>query len=166
MMNADTFDEQMKIEIREEYERLQRESLLKEQQQAYQESLEADRAKEEAKAQKEKMMATERRRQESERAEIESRKEAIRKEAENSLPPEPQPGSLEQITKIRFRKPTGDFMERRFTVDTKLKVSSMNFGTSFTLYPLYRFRCCSTLLPRTASRRTNSKLSQAFQDGM
>lgn len=127
MMNADTFDEQMKIEIREEYERLQRESLLKEQQQAYQESLEADRAKEEAKVQKEKMMATERRRQESERAEIESRKEAIRKEAENSLPLEPQPGSLEQVTKIRFRKPTGDFMERRFTVETKLQVRSMHF---------------------------------------
>lgn len=123
MMNSDAFAEQMKIEIREEYERLQRESLLKEQHQAYQESLEADRAKEEAKAQKEKMIATERRRQESERAEIETRKEAIRREAENSLPPEPTPGSLEQVTKIRFRKPTGDFLERRFTVDTKLKVS-------------------------------------------
>jgi FAS-associated factor 1 len=123
MMNSDAFAEQMKIEIREEYERMQRESLLREQHEAYQESLEADRAKEEAKAQKEKMMATERQRVESERAEIETRKETIRKEAENSLPPEPLPGCLEQVTKIRFRKPTGDFMERRFTVDTKLKVS-------------------------------------------
>lgn len=79
MMNSDAFNEQMKIEIREEFERSQREVLLKEQQQAYQESLEADRAKEEAKQQKEKMMATERRRQESERAEVEARKEAIRK---------------------------------------------------------------------------------------
>lgn len=122
MMNSDAFAEQMKIEIREEYERLQRESLLKEQHQAYQESLEADRAKEEAKAQKEKMMATERQRQESERAETETRREAIRKEAENSLPIEPMAGSPD-VTKIRFRKPTGDFMERRFTVDTKLKVS-------------------------------------------
>lgn len=80
MMNSDAFSEQMKIEIREEYERNQREVLLKEQQQAYQESLEADRAKEQAKVQKEKMMATERHRQESERAEIEARKEAIRKD--------------------------------------------------------------------------------------
>lgn len=78
--NHDTFSEQMRIEIREEYERQQREVLLMEQQQAYQESLEADRAKEEAKQHKEKMMATERRRQESERAEAEARKEAIRKE--------------------------------------------------------------------------------------
>lgn len=126
MMNSDAFAEQMKIEIREEYERLQRESLLKEQHQAYQESLEADRAKEEAKAQKEKMMATERQRQESERAENETRREAIRKEAENSLPKEPMAGSSD-VTKIRFRKPTGDFMERRFTVDTKLKVRNICF---------------------------------------
>ena len=83
MMNSDAFHEQMKIEIREEYERQQREVLLKEQQQAYQKGLEADRAKEEARQQKEKMMASERRRQESERAEIEARKEAIRKEVCN-----------------------------------------------------------------------------------
>jgi FAS-associated factor 1 len=120
IQNAISFSEQMKIEIREEFERFQREEILKEQQQAYQESLEADRAKEEAKLHKEKMMATERKRQESERAEIEARKEAIRKEAENSLPPEPITG---QIAKIRFRKPTGDFIERRFTIDTKLQVS-------------------------------------------
>lgn len=83
MMNSDSYAEQMKIEIREEYERLQRESLLKEQEQAYQESLEADRAKEQAKQQKEKMIATERKRQESERAEVEARKEAIRQEVNN-----------------------------------------------------------------------------------
>lgn len=80
MMNSEAFNEQMKIEIREEYERLQRENLLMEQKQAYQESLEADRAKEQAKQQKEKMIATERRRQESERAETEARKETIRKD--------------------------------------------------------------------------------------
>jgi len=80
MMNVDTFGEQMKIEIREENERLAREDLLKEQQQAFQESLEADRAKEEAKQQKEKMIATERKRQESERADREAKQEAIRKE--------------------------------------------------------------------------------------
>lgn len=80
MMNSDAFNEQMKIEIREEYERHQREALLNEQQQAYQKGLEIDRAKEEAKQQKEKMMASERRRQESERAEVEARNDAIRRE--------------------------------------------------------------------------------------
>lgn len=80
LTNSESFREQMTIEIREEYERQQREMLLMEQEQAYQESLLADRAKEEAKQQKEKMIASERRRQESERAETEARKEAIRKD--------------------------------------------------------------------------------------
>lgn len=128
LANSESFKEQMTIEIREEYERQQREMLLMEQEQAYQESLLADRAKEEAKQQKEKMIASERIRQESERAETEARKEAIRKEAENSLPPEPRV-DCNDITKIRFRKPTGDFMERRFTVDTKLKIL-LNFATA------------------------------------
>lgn len=147
MMNSDAFNEQMKIEIREEYERHQRENLLQEQKQAYQESLEADRAKEQAKQQKEKMIATERRRQESERAETESRKEAIRKDvrtqaslfnfnnvwrdfsiqAESTLPSEPRL-DCPDVTKVRFRKPGGDFMERRFTVDTKLKVRKESSG--------------------------------------
>lgn len=42
-------------------------------------------------------------------------------QAESTLPPEPKPDGND-VTKIRFRKPTGEFMERRFTVDTKLKV--------------------------------------------
>lgn len=149
--NAESFRDQMTIEIREEYERQQREMLLMEQKQAYHESLLADRAKEEAKQQKEKMIASERIRQESERAETEARKEAIRKDvraletiikeenvsnfrfqAENSLPPEPK-ADCPNITKIRFRKPTGDFMERRFTVDTKLKVRWALFSYQFSL---------------------------------
>lgn len=39
MMNSDAFNEQMKVEIREENERAAREVLLNEQKQAYQESL-------------------------------------------------------------------------------------------------------------------------------
>lgn len=38
-MNSDAFNDQMKVEIREENDRAAREVLLKEQQQAYQESL-------------------------------------------------------------------------------------------------------------------------------
>lgn len=85
MLINDAFTEQMKIEIREEVERHTRDLLIREQRQAYQESLEADRAKEEAKMQKEKMMATERRRQESERAETEARKETIRRDVSSHL---------------------------------------------------------------------------------
>lgn len=48
-------------------------------------------------------------------------------QAESSLPPEPKNGCPEPITKIRFRKPTGDFLERTFTVDTKLKVRAEKY---------------------------------------
>lgn len=43
-------------------------------------------------------------------------------QAENSLPPEPNAGSPD-VTTFRFRTPTGEFIIRRFTVDTKLKVN-------------------------------------------
>lgn len=80
MMNSDTYNDQLKIEIREENERTARELVKTEQDAAYRESLEADRAKEEAKQQKQHMVATERRRLESERAESEAKRESIRKE--------------------------------------------------------------------------------------
>lgn len=79
MMNSDAFSEQMKIEIREENERNEREVLMQEQQRAYQESLLADRAKEEEKMRIEKIMESERQKQESERLQIEAKKEADRK---------------------------------------------------------------------------------------
>lgn len=127
MMNFETFSEQLKVEIHEENERAAREVLLKEQQQAYQESLLADMAKEEEKLRIEKMIESERQKQEYERIIIEAKKEADRKDAENSLPPEPTDG--QEITKIRFRKPTGEFMERKFTFDTQLKIL-LNYATA------------------------------------
>lgn len=80
MRNADDYKEQLKGEIREEEERFAREMVKMEQDAAYRESLEADRAKEMAKQQKEQMIAIERKRLESEHAEAEAKKEAIRKE--------------------------------------------------------------------------------------
>lgn len=127
MMNADAFNEQMQIDIREENERAARESLLMEQQQAYQESLLADRAKEEERVRIERQMENERQKQESELAEKQAKMEADRRDAENSLPPEPASDCTQQITKIRFRKPTGEFIERKFTVDTQLKVEINDF---------------------------------------
>lgn len=38
------------------------------------------------------------------------------------LPEEPPVDSGNSITKIRVRLPEGNFLERRFTVDTSLKV--------------------------------------------
>lgn len=115
------YSDQNDIEIREEDERAARELVKSEQDAAYRESLEADKRKEEAKKQKERAMATERIRLESERQEIEAIREQNRLEAEKCVPPEPE-ADTPNITKIRFRKPNGDFLERRFTADTKLEI--------------------------------------------
>lgn len=122
MMNLEAFNEQMKIEIREENERAAREDLIKEQQQAYEESLLADRAKEEERLRKEMHEASEREKLESERQKVEAKKEAERREAENSLPPEPASDCTLPISKIRFRTPKGDFIERKFIAENQLKV--------------------------------------------
>lgn len=125
------YSEQRDVEVREEDERAARELVKMEQDAAYHESLEADRRKEEAKQQKERAIATERQRLESERQEIEMIREMNRLEAERAMPDEPAEDA-DGITKIRIRKPTGEFMERRFFatdfLDTLLKfVASKGF---------------------------------------
>lgn len=122
MEAADMYSEQLKIELREENERLAREQVKLEQDAAYRESLEADRAKQEAKRQKELMMQTERRRLESERADAEAKRELIRANARMTVPPEPEQLSGENITKIRIRSPAGGVIERRFTTETPLRI--------------------------------------------
>lgn len=122
------FSDQRDVELREEDERAARELVKMEQDAAYHESLEADRRKEEAKQQKEHAIATERKRLESERQEIEMVREINRMEAERSLPPEPEIGTTD-ITQIRIRKPSGEYMERRFLVTDHLH-TLLNFITS------------------------------------
>jgi FAS-associated factor 1 len=75
---TELYSEQLKTDIREENERNAREAIKGEQDAAYQESLEADRAKEEARKQKELMIATERQRLESEKAESDAKRSASR----------------------------------------------------------------------------------------
>lgn len=123
MMNLDAYNEQMKIEIREENERAAREDLMKEQQEAYELSLLADRAKEEERQRKEMHEATEREKLDSERQQIEAKKENERKAAEDALPPEPASDCTEPISIIRFRTPKGDFIGRRFIASNPLMVS-------------------------------------------
>lgn len=115
------YSDQREVEMREESERAEREMVKMEQDAAYNESLEADRRKEEARQQKERAMATERKRLESERQEAEAIREANRLDAERCVPPEPD-ANTDNITKIRIRKPTGDFLERRFTADSQLDI--------------------------------------------
>lgn len=115
------YSDQRDIEVREEDERAARELVKMEQDAAYHESLEADRRKDEAKKQKEHAIATERQRLESERQEIEMVREMNRIEAERCVPAEPAEGA-DGITKIRIRKPTGEFVERRFLAGEKLDI--------------------------------------------
>nr|CAH7758970.1 unnamed protein product [Callosobruchus chinensis] len=119
---VEVFSEHQRVEIREEAERAEREMVKLEQDLAYRESLEADRAKEEAKRNQERAEHEARRRQESEKAETEAKKEAYRKEVEAKLPPEPPMCQGDGITKIKFRLPKGEFIERRFEANTPLKV--------------------------------------------
>lgn len=84
-MVLESFNEDNMTEIREEVERLQREEILAEQHEAFQKSLEADRAKELAKQQQELMMASERRRMELERAATAATKEVKRQEVSSSI---------------------------------------------------------------------------------
>lgn len=122
MEASDMYGEQLKIELREENERLAREQVKLEQDAAYRESLEADRAKQEAKRQKELMMQTERQRLESERADAEAKRDMIRTQARSTVPPEPEQTTGENVTKIRIRAPTGSMLERRFFTDTPLRI--------------------------------------------
>lgn len=119
---VDVFTEQQRMEIREEDERAARELVKREQDAAYQESLEADRAKEEAKRHQELMENREKERKEIQRQEVELIKEAHRLEVKSQLPEEPQEDAGNGITKIRFRLPKGECLDRRFQATAPLKV--------------------------------------------
>lgn len=67
---------------------------------------------------------------ESEKAEELAKREKLRQEVEATLPPEPAEGAGDSITKIKFRLPKGDCLERRFTNKSPLKVRSFLFLVS------------------------------------
>ncbi|KDR09433.1 FAS-associated factor 1 [Zootermopsis nevadensis] len=119
---VDVFTEQQRMEIREEDERAARELVKREQDAAYQESLEADRAKEEAKRHQELMENKEKEQREIQRQEVELIKEAHRLEVKSQLPEEPQESAGDCIAKIRFRLPKGECLVRRFQATAPLKV--------------------------------------------
>lgn len=118
---VEVFSEHQTVEVKEEAERAERELVKWEQDQAYRESLEADRAKEEARLRQEREQQETKKRIENEQAASAAKKEAHRKEVEARLPIEPAIGHGEQ-TKIRFRLPKGVNIERRFAAETPLRV--------------------------------------------
>ncbi|XP_075165902.1 fas associated factor casp [Haematobia irritans] len=126
--SVDMYNDHLKVEIAEEDARAARDQVKAEQDMAYEQTLQADIAKETAKRQKEAAIAAERQRLESEKAEEEARRESIRLVAEQSLPKEPSDTET-NISKIRVRKPTGDFLERRFYANNTLQ-DLLNFVAS------------------------------------
>ncbi|KAK2724852.1 FAS-associated factor 1-like [Artemia franciscana] len=120
------FNWQQAADIEEERAREEREIIKREQEEAYNASLLADRAKEEAKKQeleeKLKVEKEEKRKVEMEarqRQQSEQDKQRRQEEVSATLPSEPPPGA--DVTAIRFRLPDGKQVTRRFSSIGPLK---------------------------------------------
>uniref|UniRef100_A0A673AD50 UBX domain-containing protein n=1 Tax=Sphaeramia orbicularis TaxID=375764 RepID=A0A673AD50_9TELE len=140
------FTAQQQEDIKDEDEREAREMVKREQDEAYRLSLEADRKKREAQEREE----AEQVRLEQMRKEQEEEKEAIRLSLEQALPPEPDEESGEQISKLRIRTPSGEFLERRFLGSCKLQVL-FDFVASKG-YPFDEFKLLTTFPRRNITQ--------------
>ncbi|XP_061635169.1 FAS-associated factor 1 [Phyllopteryx taeniolatus] len=140
------FTAQQQEDIKDEDEREAREMVKREQDEAYRLSLEADRKKREA----QERVEAEQVRLEQMRKEQEEEKEAIRLSLEQTLPPEPGEESLEQISKLRIRTPSGEFLERRFLGSCKLQVL-FDFVASKG-YPFDEFKLLTTFPRRNITQ--------------
>uniref|UniRef100_A0A8C7LZB7 Fas (TNFRSF6) associated factor 1 n=1 Tax=Oncorhynchus mykiss TaxID=8022 RepID=A0A8C7LZB7_ONCMY len=139
------FTAQQQEDIKDEDEREAREMVKREQDEAYQLSLEADRKKREA---QEREQAEQLRLQQIQK-EADDEKEAIRLSLEHALPPEPADEGGEPISKLRIRTPSGEFLVRRFLGSTKLKVL-FDFVASKG-YPWEDFKLLTTFPRRNVS---------------
>uniref|UniRef100_A0A667WNB0 Fas (TNFRSF6) associated factor 1 n=1 Tax=Myripristis murdjan TaxID=586833 RepID=A0A667WNB0_9TELE len=140
------FTAQQQEDIKDEDEREAREMVKREQDEAYRLSLEADRKKREAQEREE----AEQVRLEQMRKEQEEEKEAIRLSLEQALPPEPDDEPGEQISKLRIRTPSGEFLERRFLGSCKLQVL-FDFVASKG-YPFDEFKLLTTFPRRNITQ--------------
>ncbi|XP_059488258.1 FAS-associated factor 1 [Neocloeon triangulifer] len=120
MQVRDRFQENQTQEIMEENERMARERVLREQDEAYQASLEIDRAKEEAKKAQEVAKEREEQLLQSHQRQEAAKMEARKAEASKRLPKEP--ADADGVARIRFRLPSGEFRTRRFHGSSPLQV--------------------------------------------
>ena len=110
MQACELFEMQRLKDERDEANRDEREKIKREQDAAYQASLELDKAK--------RQKQTEDLEKEKEKGrQLEQRKV----DAKNSLPIEPADNETVQVSRIRFRLPSGEFLQRKFFVSNKLK---------------------------------------------
>ncbi|CAH1774832.1 unnamed protein product, partial [Owenia fusiformis] len=130
LMNAvEVFSTQQEGEIAEEAERDAREQIKRDQDEAYQMSLAADRSKAESKREEEEIEKQKeledriQRDAEDRRArEEEMEKQAIQKSLADMLPDEPPTDCKEPVSMLRLRCPKGETIVRRFLASTALHV--------------------------------------------
>lgn len=172
MMNLiashEVFAQTVQVEMDEELQREERERVRTEQEAAFQESLAIDRAKEEAKKDEEKRVQQEIEREElmqrAEQKRIAHEKElrtAIQKSIQDILPEEPAEDSKEPLSKIRIRKPDGEFIPRRFLASAPL-VELFQF-TASKGFPVEEFKVLSSY-PRRDLSQDPMNLRKTFQE--
>ncbi|XP_064477091.1 FAS-associated factor 1-like [Ornithodoros turicata] len=154
---VEVFNSELSTEMREEEEREARETVKKEQDMAYQASLMADQAKEEARKQEEMEV----KRQREMLFEEQQRKEAIQQSLAEQLPPEPSEGSLEAVSTIRVRLPTGETVSRRFLASSPLSTLITFVGSRG--YPPHEYKVLASWPRRDLSTMDPSQSLQQLQ---
>lgn len=87
--------------------------------------------------------------------------QAIRLSLEQALPPEPEGDSGEQISKLRIRTPSGEFLERRFLGSCKLQVL-FDFVASKG-YPFEEFKLLTTFPRRNVSNSFDLPVGRMYR---
>jgi len=164
----EVFAETIQVEMGEALEREERERVRTEQEAAFQESLAIDRAKEEAKKDEEKRVQQEIEREELMRLAEQKReahekelRTAIQKSIQDILPDEPAEDSPEPLSKIRVRKPDGEFLLRRFRASAPL-IELFQF-TASKGFPVEEFKVIRTY-PRRDLTADPTDMRKTFQD--
>ncbi|ELT93214.1 hypothetical protein CAPTEDRAFT_183840 [Capitella teleta] len=165
---TEVFREQQTLEIQEEDERNARETMLAEQDAAYQESLAVDRAKEEAKRIEEEQRRERENREQRHLEDLEkdrqhemAQKEAIRQSLSDQLPDEPPCNCTEPISTLRIRCPGGGMLVRRFLAQHPLQVL-LNFVASKG-FPCSEFKLLTTFPRKDLTLEDTRKTLQVLK---
>ncbi|CAK1550719.1 unnamed protein product [Leptosia nina] len=162
MEAVERFAVQREEDAKVERERLARQRVKWEQDEAYQRSLEADRAKEEIKKQQEFERNQEIERAESERLMEEAKKEALRVGAASRVPAEPAADAAE-VSRIRVRLPPphNECLERRFHATDTL-AALLDFLASKG-YPQENYKVISSWPRRDLTTESHSSTLKALK---
>lgn len=172
MMNLiashEVFTQTIQVEMDEELQREEREQMRNEQELAFQESLAMDRAKEEAKREEENRAKEEKERDElmkiaEQKREVHEKelRTAIQRSIQDILPDEPPESTEEPLSKVRIRKPDGEFILRRFLASAPLK--QLFQFTASKGFPIEEFKVLSSW-PRRDLSGDPSDLKKTFQE--